>query len=191
MKLYLIAIIVLAFMTVGSANAQEITFGVKGGLNVYTLDSNNNSDLGSKIGVNFGVLGHTHLNELFALQPEIIYSQKGAKSGDTSLKLDYINVPVLVQYMFDNGFRMQAGPQLGFMMNAEAINNNSTVNLEENYKSVDLGLSIGGSYLSSTSGFGIDARYNHGLSDISENSASRSYNRGFELGVFYLFNNRN
>jgi len=191
MKSYLIAFIVAAFMAVSSADAQNINFGVKGGLNVYNLEGNSNSDFDSKIGVNFGVLGQTQLNEFFSLQPEIVYSKQGAKSGGTKIKLDYINVPVLIQYMFDNGFRLQSGPQLSFMMNAEGENNGSTLNLEENYKSMDLGFSIGGSYLHTANGFGIDVRYNHGLSDISESSSVKSYNRGFEVGVFYLFNNSN
>ncbi|MEX2604497.1 MAG: porin family protein [Gracilimonas sp.] len=187
MKFYLITIITITLMALGSANAQNINIGVKGGLNSYSMESNNNIEFDSKIGLNFGLLGHTHLNEYFALQPEIVYSMQGAKSGNTNVKLSYINVPILVQYMFDNGFRIQTGPQLGFMMNAEIENNNSTINIEENYKSIDLGLSVGASYVHTPTGFGIDARYNHGISDISESSNNKSYNRGFEIGIFYLF----
>ncbi len=44
---------------------------------------------------------------------------QGAKmtvaGGQTqTINLNYVNVPVLVQYMFDNGFRLQTGPQAWF-----------------------------------------------------------------------------
>jgi hypothetical protein len=188
MKFYLISIIVaITLMAVASASAQNVNIGAKAGLNSYNIE-NNNSEFDSKIGFNFGLIGHTHLNEFFAVQPEIFYSVQGAKSGNTDVNLAYINVPVLLQFMFDNGFRIQTGPQLGFMMNAEAKNNNDTINIEENYKSIDLGLNIGASFLNSSTGFGFDARYVHGLSDISESSSFSSYSRGLEIGVFYLFN---
>jgi hypothetical protein len=174
-------------MAVGTASAQDIHIGTKIGLNSYTINNDNNSGFDSKIGLHAGLLGHIHLDEQFALQPELLYSMQGAKSGDTNYNLDYINVPVLVQYMFDNGFRIQAGPQLGFLINAKAKNNNSSTDIKDNFKSIDAGLSIGASYIHPPTSFGIDARYNLGLNDISENSNVQSNSRGFQIGIFYLF----
>jgi hypothetical protein len=187
MKFYLITIITMLFLTVGTVTAQNINIGTKIGLNSYTIDTGDNSGLDSRIGLHAGLLGHIHLNSQFALQPEIVYSMQGAKSGNTELKLDYINIPVFVQYMFDNGFRLQAGPQLGFLLNAKA-ENGSSVDVKDNYKSIDAGLSFGVGYIHPVTDFGIDLRYNLGVSDISENSNVESNSRGFQIGVFYLFN---
>jgi hypothetical protein len=38
-----------------------------------------------------------------------------------------------------------------------------------------------------STGFGLDARYNHGLSNINKIDAVKSFNRGVQLGVFYIF----
>jgi hypothetical protein len=187
MKLYLITIITTLFMAVGTVSAQNINIGTKIGLNSYTINNDNNSDFDSRIGIHAGLLGHIHLNNDFALQPEIVYSMQGAKSGNDELKMDYINIPVLVQYMFDNGFRLQAGPQLGLLINAKSENNNSSRDIKDQFKSFDAGLSFGVGYVHPPTGFGIDARYNLGLNDISENSNVESTNRGFQVGVFYLF----
>lgn len=187
MKFYLITIITMLFMTVGTISAQNINIGTKIGLNSYTINNDNNSDFDSRIGIHAGLLGHIHLNDDFALQPEIVYSMQGAKSGDNELKLDYINVPVIIQYMFDNGFRLQAGPQLGLLVNAKA-GNNSSVDIKDQFKSVDAGLSFGVGYVHPPTDFGIDLRYNLGLSDISESSNVETTNRGFQIGIFYLFN---
>lgn len=188
MKLYLITIITTLFIAVGTVSAQNINIGTKIGLNSYTINNDNNSDFDSRIGIHAGLLGHIHLNDDFALQPEIVYSMQGAKSGNNELKLDYINIPVLVQYMFDNGFRLQAGPQLGLLINAKSENNNSSNDVKDQFKSVDAGLSFGVGYVHPPTSFGIDARYNLGLNDISESSNVESTNRGFQIGIFYLFN---
>lgn len=189
MKFYLISIITIMFLAAGTATAQNVNIGVKGGLNSFNIETDDNSGFDSKIGLNFGLLGHIHLNDQYAFQPEFVYSMQGAESGNTDIKLDYINVPLLVQYMFDNGFRIQAGPQIGVLFNAEAENGSST-DISDDFKSIDLGLSLGTSYVHSATGFGIDARYNLGLSDISESSSVNSTNRGIQVGVFYLFNHR-
>jgi len=67
---------------------------------------------------------------------------------------------------------------------------NEDEDIKDNLKSVDFGIGLGASYVHPPSGFGIDARYNHGLSNINDNDDFKSYNRGFQVGVFYLFKHK-
>jgi hypothetical protein len=165
----------------GSAYAQSNT-GIKGGLNFSTLNSNRNL----KTGFHAGVLWHTHVGPHVALQPELVYSLQGAKlSGESKLNLGYINTPFLVQLQFGGGFRLEAGPQLGFLASAKTQTGNMLENVRRNYKTLDAGLAVGFGFLG-TSGFGFDARYNYGLSDISQSSGD-TYNRVFQVGLFYQF----
>jgi hypothetical protein len=135
------------------------------------------------------LLGHIHFNNHFAIQPEIVYSAQGAKidNGTSNYNLNYINVPVLFQYMFDNGFRLQAGPQAGFLISAKSKNDNNSTGNKNNLKPIDFGVSVGMSYVFPPTGFGVDARYNFGFSNINKNSTVNSTNRGFQFGVFYIF----
>ncbi|MCL6261578.1 PorT family protein [Aquiflexum sp. TKW24L] len=189
MKFYFIGFM-MAFIMSSNVFAQHTNLGIKGGLNVYNIEGS--SQYSSKAGLNLGLLGHIHLTDQFALQPEILYSGQGAKIGNnTNLNLDYINVPVLLQYMFDNGFRVQAGPQLGFLVAAKNKTGNTTVNVKDNFESIDVGLGLGVSYVNTATGFGVDARYKHGLSNISSLNNTDLKNRGFQLGVFYLFGHKN
>ena len=192
MKFYLVALATTLLVTT-AVNAQDINIGVKGGLNVYNINNDNNSEYDSKLGFHAGLIGHIHLTRQFAVQPELVYSVQGAKytNGgiESKLNLGYINVPVLLQYMFDNGFRLQAGPQVGFMLNAKTEIGDVKTDVKDNFKTVDFGLGFGAGYVT-TSGFGIDARYNLGLSNINENDAVKSTNRGFQLGVFYLLKHK-
>jgi hypothetical protein len=191
MKFYL-SIAAAAILMSGTVHAQHVNIGIKAGLNLYTIHSDNNTDFTAKPGFHAGLIGHIHMTRQFALQPEIVYSAEGAKYTaeglQTKIKLGYINVPVMFQYMFDNGFRLQAGPQVGFLINAKTQTSGVSVDIKDNLNKVDFALGAGAGYVNPKSGFGIDGRYNLGLSNINDNSSVKSTNRGFQVGVFYLFN---
>ena len=193
MKFYL-SMALAAVLMAGTANAQHVNIGIKGGLNLYDIKNDDGTKYDTKAGVNIGLLGHIHFTKQFALQPELVYSSEGAKyttgGVDTKLRLGYINVPVMFQYMFENGFRLEAGPQVGFLTSAKSKTNTTTVDIKDNIKPVDFALGAGLGYLDVKSGFGVDARYNLGLSNINENGSVKSTNRGLQLGIFYMLGNK-
>ena len=180
-----------ATLIAGTASAQHVNIGIKAGLNVYNINNDNGASYDSKLGFNAGLIGHIHLSKKVALQPEVVYSGQGAKfttaGVETKYNLAYINVPLMLQYMFDNGFRLQAGPQAGLLVSAKSKNNDNTVDIKNNFKPLDLGVSFGASYIHPSTGVGIDARYNLGLSNINENSDFKSTNRGLQVSLFYIF----
>lgn len=191
-------VLLTAIMITGTASAQHgnapeghVSLGIKGGVNLYNIHNDNSATYDSKLGFNVGLLGHIHVASHFAIQPEINFSTQGAKydldNSVTKLNLNYINVPVLIQYMWDNGFRLQAGPQAGLLISAKSEINDNTVDIKNDFKSLDLGVSFGMGYIHPSTGIGIDARYNLGLSNINENSGVKSTNRGFQLSLFYIF----
>ncbi|MEO6404883.1 MAG: porin family protein [Ferruginibacter sp.] len=192
MKFYA-TVALAAMMITGTVSAQHVNVGLKAGLNVYNIDSDGGK-YDSKVGFNAGVIGHIHLAKHVALQPEVVYSAQGAKytvlNTDTKVNLGYINVPVMLQYMFDNGFRLQAGPQVGFLINAKTETGSTKVDIKDQLKSVDFAVGAGIGYVHPATGFGVDARYNLGLSDITESGSDKSTNRGFQIGVFYLFDHK-
>ena len=185
-----ILLTLFAFLLIsGAAMAQMPNIGIKGGVNAYTIKGDNNPNFDNKLGFHLGLLGHIHLSDQFALQPELVYSVQGAQFSvageDVKLNLNYVNVPVLFQYMFDNGFRLQAGPQLGILASAKTDLNDT--NLKDDFENIDLGLGLGASYVNPETNFGIDLRYNLGLSNINKNGNTNYYNRGIQAGIFYLF----
>ncbi len=191
MKKYL-SVALAALLMTGAATAQKVNLGIKGGLNSFSLETDPDQDYKNRTNFNVGLLGHIHLGPQFGLQPEIVYSGQGGKinSGNLQTKLGYINVPVNLQYMFDNGFRLQAGPQVGFLLSAKNEVGSDEVDVKDLYKTVDFGITAGLSYVHPSTGFGVDARYNLGLTDVTENSLNEAKNRGFQVGVFYLFKHK-
>ena len=167
--------------------AQETHFGLKAGVNFASVNNSPGADYKSKAGLHIGGLAHIHLNKNFALQPELIFSMQGGKAdNDFKLKLNYINIPMLVQYMTENGFRLQTGPQLGLLTSAKSENGNVEVNIKDNFTSADFSWVFGAGYLF-PGGFGVDARYNLGISDVWDADNAKLKNSVFQLGVFYQF----
>jgi len=179
------------FIFLLSAKAQNTHFGIKAGMNASSLNASPaNSDMQTKIGFNAGILAHIHArNAQWAIQPEAYYSSEGAKSksnNDSKTDLGFLNIPVLAQYMFDNGFRIEAGPQVGFLMNAKFKEGGSSTDIKDGYNTVAFSIPVGVGYLT-TSGLGFDARYNFGISDLSKNSGATLHSNVFQFGIFYQF----
>ncbi|HEY0612085.1 MAG TPA: porin family protein [Chitinophaga sp.] len=181
-KLILTAII--GICGIFAAQAQDIKFGVKGGLNVASLsDLNGSSKLSGHIG---GFANFKFTN--WAIQPEILFSGQGTNdvlNSDTKWALSYINIPVLFQYYFLPQFYAEAGPQMGFLLSAKSKNNGVSVDIKDAFKTVDIVSAIGVGYKFPI-GVGVYARYNFGFTDLVDGTVDPR-NSVFQLGASYTF----
>ena len=125
--------VLTALILVGGASAaaaQDVAYGVKAGVNFATLsyDPDAEADLGTRVGLVVGGFVSMPLGARLSLQPEVLFSQKGQTAegmGVTAkIKLDYLEVPVLVTYALSRsagrGFYILAGPSIAFKLSAEA-----------------------------------------------------------------------
>lgn len=185
MKKFLAAAVVMLFL-LSVTRAQHTNFGIKAGYNSSSVQISDGSDYDSKSGIHIGGLAHIHITTHFAVQPEISFSCQGGERPNTKLKLNYVNVPVLGQYMISDGFRLQTGPQIGFLVSAEQEVGDLEIDIDDTFNSVDFSWSFGAGYIFD-SGLGIDLRYNLGLNNISDDSDFEAKNRVFQAGLFYQF----
>jgi len=184
MKRIIISAVML--LLIEGAFAQQAQFGIKGGINFANIkDEAAGNTADARTGFNVGGLAHIHITRAFAVQPEIVYSTQGAEYDNGTLKLNYINVPVLAQFMFGDGFRLQTGPQLGILTTSKFKSGDTKVDVD-GYRTADLAWSFGASYIGHM-GLGIDARYNLGLTDVTKSSSTDLKNRVWQLGLFYQF----
>ena len=186
-----ITLLLISFLFIIAVQAQHVNFGLKGGVNISNLHFDDNSPVNSKVGLHAGILAHIHASKTWALQPEMIYSLEGAEEtligGNIKVKynLNYLNVPVLLQYMFDNGFRLEGGPQIGFLLSAKTKTGDITVKNNKNYQATTFSIPLGLGYLT-TSGLGLDARYVFGVSNIDDlKNGPVIQSNVFQLGIFY------
>lgn len=186
----------MAFTLVASALfAQEPpVWGIKGGLNFATwnpADKSLRDVIDPRIGFHLGIISHNHLSDKIAIQPELQFSSQGTErengANDYNYKMNYINLPVMFQYMFNNGFRVEAGPYVGVLVGAKDVYDDGTSDdAKDDYKGVDAGLGLGLNYLT-YSGFGVGGRYNFGLVNVNDRVGGSIQNRVFQLSVFYMF----
>ena len=124
-----ITLLLVSVFTVCFVNAQDMenmSFGVKGGLNVSSVTNTDQDGVNSKslIGFHVGFFSEFMISDNFAIQPELLYSAQGVKlesDGDNGdVKLDYINIPVMAKYYVANTFSLEFGPQIGFLVSAKA-----------------------------------------------------------------------
>jgi len=188
MKTILTVVSVLCLTVLAKAQSTDTHFGLKAGLNISSLDVKDGVDFDSKAGVYIGGLAHVHLSPHFGVQPEIVYSQQGGKDGNDKWNINYINVPVLFQYMTGGGLRLQTGPQLGFAVSSKIKSGDIEQNISDDVKTVDVSWSLGASYLFPEA-IGIDARYNIGLTNVNDAETPKVRNRVFQVGLFYQFMN--
>jgi hypothetical protein len=189
---------VLAF-ALGPAqlDAQGITIGLKAGVNVADLaieEAGTSVSTDTRTVVALGPFVEFGLGGVLAVQPELLYSQKGASFSepgiDLTFKLNYIEVPVLLKARLSppgSPVRpsIYAGPVVGFESKCEVegsaegvsanIDCSEFVELSEGEvdlqtKSVDFGLALGAG-LDIPAGPVVivgDVRYTLGLTDVND-----------------------
>lgn len=195
MRKLLFAITAIAFTAV-SAQAQTTSFGLKAGITAANIKESGGGvsiSLTSKIGFYAGAFAEVGVSDKFAIQPELFYNLLGAKaksdgeSDGGKLDLGYISLPVLVKYKSE-GFSAFLGPQISYLLSAKSSGGGSSEDIKDQLKSTEIAGVIGAGY-TLTNGFGFDARYQLGLSDISKDSGGEGSikNSAFMVGVHYRF----
>jgi hypothetical protein len=193
-----IILLLVTVFTVGFVNAQDkknMSFGVKGGLNVSSITKADQDGVNSKslIGFHAGFFGEFMISDKFAIQPEVLYSAQGVKldfDGDKGdLKLDYINIPVMAKYYVADTFSLELGPQIGFLVSAKAKSGGVSEDVKDQVKSTDVSLGFGASYYFAEK-FMLGARYNLGLTRVQKDLATdeaQSKNSVFQVSLGYKF----
>ncbi|MFC4162415.1 porin family protein [Epilithonimonas zeae] len=163
------------------------SFGLKAGLNISSISDDGYEDSKSKAGFYGGVFMNAPLSEQFSIQPEVLYSQMGAKVTGTnsytiggvtttdknsaSLNLDYVTVPVMFQFHATPNFYLEAGPEFGFLVGAKAkgdttrtiTSGGSSSTSTESYSSRDIKDFYSGFNMGAGLGLGFNFTQNFGI----------------------------
>ncbi|RXQ97611.1 PorT family protein [Ancylomarina salipaludis] len=189
-------LVVICVLIASYGYAQDVKFGAKAGLNLSNLVGDDVDDVDMKAGLYFGGFLNLPLNNNLSFQPELLYSRQGWKidsgDGDLSIKTTYINIPLLLKMSLgaSDKIHVYAGPQLGFLVKAEAQAEQGdvtgTVDIKDEFKDFDFSLNFGLSFDVSDE-ISLDVRYNRGLSKLDDIDNSKAYNSVIQLGVAYSF----
>ena len=194
MKKLLFAIAICTVSLAAQAQDKGVAFGIKAGPSFYNLNGDDFEEGDMKTGFHAGVFVNIPLSSMFSFNPELLYNTEGSKieeSGDkVTFNLNYINLPLMLQYNNPGGFYAEFGPQIGFLMSAKAKYEIMGVEDEEDVKdemkSTAFSLGIGAGY-DLPAGFGFGARYNFGLSSIVDVEDDDTKSSGFQISLRYKF----
>lgn len=153
--------------------------GIKGGLNVSNLYVDDVDDENARFGFNVGLYAQLFSSEVFAIQPELLYSTKGTRTtydnllmgeGDAKFNLNYLEVPVLAVFKLGSAAEIHFGPYWGYLLGANIDEDGDTDTFNEldrdSFRSWDFGLAGGiGLNFGSTQ---IGVRYSKGLRKLAD-----------------------
>lgn len=191
-KLVLLASMLLAFVSV-KAQSEVGAFSLRPtvGMNIGFMTNAEGSD--PRVGLVVGAELEYQATDVFAISGGLLYSQQGAKMNDMdidgTMKLDYINVPILANFYVAKGFAFKAGIQPGFNVNDKAKASGSGASVEMGLgdlsKGFVLAVPIGLSY--EFSNIQLDARFNWGVTHALSNSYDSCNSNAFMITLGYKF----
>ena len=220
-KFMMIAAMMVATLSASAQNeVGQITLQPKVGINIATMTKG--IDTKVRPGLIAGVEAEYGVSENFGLTAGILYSQQGVKGkniqvgeldfdanydlvggwtfeGDVTMKLDYLNIPIMAQFYPTKGLALKAGVQPGFAVSKKMKldgtryqggvqgGNVQTVNdsykIESGINSFQFAIPVGVSY--EYASFVLDARYNIYLTKAIKDSDSR--HSVFNITLGYKF----
>lgn len=187
-KLFLVGALALF----GAVNAQ-VNIGGKGGLSIVHLTAEiegETGNSGSKISPYVGFMLEAPINNNLKFQAEAIYTVLGGKDEtegvSSEFKIPELIIPVSLKYYSNEKFYIQGGLNLGFVTGPEISYQNLSVKADEAFKSFDLGVLLGLGYKIAPK-LDLEARFNVGVSDVSDIDGVTLRNNYWQVGLNYWF----
>ena len=176
-------------------SSATLLVGIKGGVNVANLTGEDVFNNASKTGAVGGGFARFRLSEMFSLQPELLYSMKGAKFEaegiESEQQFQVLEIPVLARAAWCRDSKLEPslflGPQLGILLDNK-ITDGAEIDLDSGSRGADVGVVIGGALdykLSSTGVVLLDVRYTRGLTSWSDDLDAKHSVASFMLGYGY------
>lgn len=190
MKKKFLAVFVVAMAITSVSLAQGFHMGIKGGSNLLKIEDKSFKDE-FKFGYNLGAFAEINFNKKWGIQPEVLWSQStyrtatdidqivpGSKS-DVDVKLNYLQIPLLLSYRPVKFLSLQAGPQFGVLINEDKT---LLQNGGDAFKKGDFSM-LAGAQLN-LGPLKAGARYVIGLTDINDLPNQEEWkNTGFQVYV--------
>ncbi|MGB6036258.1 MAG: porin family protein [Cryomorphaceae bacterium] len=163
--------------------------GIKGGMNLSNL-SIDDGNVDNRFAYHFGGYFNLPVGELLSIQPEVLYSARGAAStydadvlgfdieGESTFNLNYIDVPILAVIHLGDALQIEAGPYVGFLANSKFESEGDLGEFNEDidndsFKSLDYGLT--GGVAINIAALQVGARYMYGLQEIQDSEGAELF----------------
>ena len=182
-----LAAFALLFAPLASA---QVGFGVRAGLNTTTVIPDNDVDIVDRqprLGFVGGAYAEVPVGPV-AIQPEVLFSQKGVNREDAAngdVRVNYLEVPVLLKAGLPVSDLLDvdvfAGPALAVKL-SDSVDGDFDGG---SFNQTTVAVAVGGAVASGP--FGVDLRYTFDVKDATEGAANDFRNRAFSVTGIYRF----
>ncbi len=173
------------------AGAQGFAAGVKLGTNINKIDGVSFKDKFT-YGYSAGAFAQIDFNKKWGVQLEAVFNQVNTDTSDkfsqlykinagtvSNIKLNYLSIPLLVNYHLSKGIMLQAGPQYGILLSQSK---NLLENGQAAFKQGDFSL-LGGLQIKISS-IRLYGRYALGLTNVNDiDNKDKWKNQSIQLGI--------
>jgi hypothetical protein len=183
LKILTVSMVVGFASCISSEVLAQMRAGVKGGLNVSNLYVDEVDDENARFGFNLGFYGQILSSDVFAIQPELLFSTKGSKIEyggnffDQTVKynLSYLDLPVLAVFKLGEDAEIHVGPYISYLLGANISHDgdlgSGADDIDRDHlNSFDYGLS--GGFGLNFGAIQVGARYNYGLAKLEDSEAA-------------------
>ncbi|MBR7126199.1 MAG: PorT family protein [Prevotella sp.] len=193
-KLMIMAALVLSSVcAMAQHEVGSFTLQPKVGINFANMTNMNKPSM--RVGLAAGLEAEYYASDIVSVSLGAIYSMQGCKAKNEyvkeTLKLDYINVPILANVYVVPGLAVKLGIQPGFCINKKIDVEISTGQeasgklSKDGVKGFDLSIPVGISY--EFANFQLDARYNFGLTKAINVEKDSPKNSVIQVTLGYKF----
>ena len=176
-----ILLVCMAILPLQAQETKSMQFGIKGGLNLSSLNSSDGSTSDMLLGFNLGVFNKLPITSFLAIQPEFYVTTKGSQvtynnlfvDGTAKFNLTYLEIPVLCVVNVTKLLNVQFGPYAAYMIDGKVTNvgNLNLFNFEQNinvndYNRIDAGVVLGAGL--EVGNITMGARYNLGMTKVGK-----------------------
>lgn len=185
--------VLIACVLLAQASMAQFHLGVKGGANITKVDGKSFRDE-FRYGYHLGGFAEIGLGGKLAIQPEVLFNQYQTRADSTfshvyqnavnfsdykNVKLNYLSIPLLLNYKVGSLLTLQAGPQFGILIDQ---NKNLLQNGQGAFREGDF--SMAGGAVINISKLRLSGRYVVGLNNISDiDNQNKWKNQGFQLSL--------
>jgi hypothetical protein len=185
--------VLFALVLFTQAAMAQFHLGVKGGVNITKVQGEAFRDE-FRYGYHLGGFAELGLGGRLGIQPEVLWNQYQTRvdssfsnvyenstkiSNYQDVKLNYLTIPILLNYKLGSLLSLQAGPQFGILLDQSK---NLVQNGQEAFKKGDFSM-VGGAQIHIAK-IRLQGRYFVGLNNISDISDQNKWNnQGFQLSL--------
>lgn len=183
----------IAIVAAFSASAQGFRVGLKAGADINKIAGKSFKDQFS-FGYQTGGFASINISKKLGIQPEVIFSQVNIDTTSSfqdvyqvkdigDIKLQYLKIPLLLNYSPNKFVSLQAGPQYGILLNkGTSLVNNGANAFKEGDFSMLAGMQLNISKIL------IYGRYGVGLNNLNDlGNSERWKNQNIQLGFGLRF----